>query len=265
MQTDAKYPPHEGDIARFALKCKLVRHFGNPRIGMVAGEKRIRVGNNAEGIARGEGLYWRIENSLKEKESELGSTVSAAGELIAIRKELFIPLPTTTILDDLTMTMNVAFAGYIVRVEPSAIAYELGNSDLHGEIERKIRIAAGGWQFIGAHLRTLLMVNRPLLWFQFMSHKVLRWSAAPIALFIALPINIALVLLGNTSYLYPLYLQLLFYGFVLYGAIAHSRTNVLPILTYPYLFVVVHACFIRGLLRYLQGSQPAAWKRVSRT
>jgi poly-beta-1,6-N-acetyl-D-glucosamine synthase len=53
----------------------IVRHYADPQVGGVAGEKRIykKASDNASGS--GEGLYWKYESFLKKKDSEVYSVV----------------------------------------------------------------------------------------------------------------------------------------------------------------------------------------------
>src|SRR5690606_11412352 len=71
----------------------MVRHFADPTVGAVAGEKRVFVQDKDNASGAGEGFYWKYESKLKTWDSELYSVVGAAGELFAIRKSLFEKVP----------------------------------------------------------------------------------------------------------------------------------------------------------------------------
>ena len=88
-------------LNRKALR-EIVRAFANPKVGCVAGEKRIAVQDKPNAASGGEGLYWKYESALKKLDSRLYSAVGAAGELFAIRRELFEEMPADTLLDDFT-------------------------------------------------------------------------------------------------------------------------------------------------------------------
>lgn len=75
--------------------------FTEPKTGCVAGEKRIENKDKDNAASGGEGFYWRYESKLKAWDSKLYSAIGAAGELFAIRSELFNPMPEDTLLDDL--------------------------------------------------------------------------------------------------------------------------------------------------------------------
>ena len=120
--------------------------FSNPKVGCVAGEKRIIEKNADAAAAAGEGLYWKYESWLKNLDSELNSTVGAVGELFAIRSELFEDVETDTLLDDFIISLRIAQKGYKIAYAPNAYALETASANVKEELKRKIRIAAGGIQ-----------------------------------------------------------------------------------------------------------------------
>ncbi len=172
-------------LNREAIK-EIIRPFGNPQVGCVAGEKRIAVKEADNASSGGEGFYWKYESKLKAWDARLYSAVGAAGELFAIRTDLFEPMPQNTLLDDFILSMRIAQKGYKIAYSSSAYALETGSADIKNEEKRKVRIAAGGLQAI-ARLRSLLIPNPfhlGLLRFQYLSHRVLRWSVTPLLLFL---------------------------------------------------------------------------------
>lgn len=120
----------------------------------------------------------------------------AAGELFAVRRELFTVMEPDTLLDDFILSLRIAMQGYKIAYCTQAYAIESGSADMREEQKRKVRIAAGGLQSIW-RLRELLNPFRyGVLTFQYVSHRVLRWSLAPVLLFALLPLNIAILLVG---------------------------------------------------------------------
>ena len=75
-------------LNREALR-EIVHAFTDPKVGCVAGEKRIAVQSKDNAASGGEGLYWKYESTLKALDARLYSAVGAAGELFAVRRELF--------------------------------------------------------------------------------------------------------------------------------------------------------------------------------
>ena len=193
---------------------EMVRCFNNPKVGCVAGEKRIHMHTKDGAAAGGEGMYWKYESFLKKLDAQLYSAVGAAGELFAIRTALYEQMPNDTLLDDFVLSLRIAMKKYIIAYCDKAYAMENGSASMKEEEKRKVRIAAGGLQAI-YRLRGLLNPFRyGILSFQYVSHRVLRWSVTPIALFSLVPLNVLLIVGNKHPHLYIilLALQLLFYA-----------------------------------------------------
>ena len=67
-------------VNREAIR-EIVLAFQDPKVGCVAGEKRIAVQTKDGAAAGGEGIYWKYESTLKALDARLYSAVGAAGEL----------------------------------------------------------------------------------------------------------------------------------------------------------------------------------------
>ena len=135
---------------------EMVRYFNNPKVGCVAGEKRINMHTKDEAAVGGEGMYWKYESFLKKLDSQLHSAVGAAGELFAIRTSLYEQMPNDTLLDDFILSLKIAMKKYIIAYCNKAYAMENGSANMKEEEKRKVRIAAGGIQAI-YRLRKLLI------------------------------------------------------------------------------------------------------------
>ena len=57
--------------------------------------------------AGGEGIYWKYESTLKALDARLYSAVGAAGELFAVRRELFEAMEPDTLLDDFILSLRI--------------------------------------------------------------------------------------------------------------------------------------------------------------
>lgn len=253
-------------VNRTAVR-EIVRHYADPTVGAVAGEKRIRRRGGGSAVATSEGLYWRYESLLKRLDSELWTVVGADGGLLSYRRELFEPLEPDAILDDFVLSLRIAAKGYRVVYEPAAYVVEDASASIAEELKRRIRIAAGGWQSM-LRLRSLLALRRhAMLSFQYLSHRVLRWSVVPLLLLLLLPTNVALAAAaGPAAQLYPslLFGQMAFYGLALAGYLFDRRGYRIKALSVPYYFVVTNYAVLRGFGRFLAGRQPATWERVRR-
>ncbi len=242
----------------------IVRHYQDEQVGAVSGEKRIAMSQKDAANAAGEGFYWKYESKLKQWDSELYSVVGAAGELFSIRTSLFQPVPQDTIIEDFYMTLRIAQQGYRVVYEPNAYAVENSSASVAEELKRKIRIAAGGLQAIN-RLRPLLNpMKYGLLSFQYVSHRVLRWTLAPLALPILLLLNILLAFQGQPIYQYLLIAQLLFYAAAGIGYLLEQRKLKYKAFFIPYYFLMMNYAVYRGFIRFVKGSQSVVWERAKR-
>ncbi len=127
---------------------EIVKHYRDPKVGCVSGEKRINKKTADVASGAGEGMYWQYESILKKLDYKLYSAVGAAGELFSIRTELHQEIEGDTVLDDFIISLRIAQKGYKIAYEPMAFASENPSSSISEEMKRKIRISAGGIQSI---------------------------------------------------------------------------------------------------------------------
>ena len=244
---------------------EIVRCFQDPEVACVAGEKRVMARHEGQAAAEGEGLYWKYESALKKLDSELYSAMGAAGELNAIRTHFYRPMPENALLDDFVMSMRIVDNGYKIAYSPEAYAMEYGSADLNEESKRKRRIAAGGLQSIWWLRKMMNPLRNPVVAFQFVSHRVLRWSITPIALFALIPLNIVLVMLkAGTVYNVIWILQILFYlaAFIAWLMERNGRKN--KLLYVPYYFLFMNLNVFKGM-KYLSSHQSnGAWEKAKR-
>jgi cellulose synthase/poly-beta-1,6-N-acetylglucosamine synthase-like glycosyltransferase len=244
---------------------KIVAHYQLPNTGGVAGEKKILTSKNDKGPASGEGLYWKYESFLKKLDAELYTVVGAAGELFSIRTELYEYTGTNVLLDDFIISLRVCKKGFRIAYEPGAYAMEEPSSSIAEEQKRKVRISAGAFQSM-VMLKDLLNIFKyPVLSFQYISHRVLRWTLCPLFLPLVLLLNIYLVIKGaGIVYTVLLIAQLLFYGAALFGWILSIRNIKAKMLYAPYYFVFLNVSLYLGFIRYLKGNQTVLWDKAIR-
>ena len=250
-------------VNRNAIR-NIVRHYIDPKVGGVAGEKRITMDEKDAAKSAGEGVYWKYESKLKQWDSELHSVVGAAGELFSIRTELFEAVPQDTVIEDFFMTLTIASKGYKIVYEPMAYAVESSSASVNEELKRKIRIAAGGHQAVSRLGFLLNPFKHGVLTFQYISHRVLRWTLAPLALPIIFVLNIILAMSGNPIYIGLLICQVLFYAMGLIGYLMQERELKSKIFFVPYYFCVMNYAVYRGFFRFMNKSQSVKWERAKR-
>lgn len=240
------------------------RHYKNQLVGAVAGEKRVRIDQKSDATA-GEGIYWKYESKLKKWDSDLNSVVGAAGELFSIRTSLYEPVEKDTLLDDFIISMRIAAKGFKIVYEPEAFAMETSSENIKEELKRKVRIAAGGIQSI-LRLKELLNVFRyPMLSFQYISHRVLRWTVIPFLIIFVFALNILIIIRGS-SVLYLIFFsgQIVFYMAAALGWLLEKRQLRNKFLFIPYYFVLMNYAVLAGIKRFYTGAQQVTWDKAKR-
>lgn len=243
---------------------EIVRCFDNPKVGCVAGEKRVATAEHA-GAAATEGVYWLYESKLKEWDARLCTAVGAAGELFAVRRELFERLPEDTLLDDFVCSMRIAARGYRIAYCKTAYALETPSADMREEGKRKQRIAAGGLQAVWRLRRLLNPFRYGVLWFQYVSHRVLRWTVTPVALVALVPLNIALVWSAHPLlYGILLALQAAFWLAAGAGWLLARQGRQGGMLNVPYYFLFMNLNVFRGVWYLATRRSGGAWEKARR-
>ena len=242
----------------------ICRHYQDAKVGAVSGEKRVQIEDVSDATA-GEGFYWKYESKLKTWDSELYSVVGAAGELFSVRRSLFVPVPPDTILDDFMISLLIAEKGYRIIYEPAAYATETGSENIQEELKRKVRIAAGGIQSIIRLKGLLNPFNNFVLCFQYVSHRVLRWTITPFLMILAFVLN------GIIAFRYPgnfykalFAAQTLFYTASLLGWLLEKRQVKIKALFIPYYFCMMNYAVMAGIKRYFMKQQSAVWEKAGR-
>lgn len=242
----------------------ICRHYSDPKTGAVAGEKRVKIDETSDATA-GEGFYWKYESKLKSWDSELHSVVGAAGELFSIKTALYQPVPSDSVLDDFMISMRIAQKGYRIVYEPEAFATENSSENVSEELKRKIRIAAGGIQSV-VWLKSLLNPFKlPLLSFQYISHRVLRWTITPFLMLLIVLLN-AIIVWHTADLIYQFLLigQFAFYSLAIMGLVLEARKIRIKILFIPYYFCMMNYAVLAGIWRYLAGTQTVLWEKAKR-
>ncbi len=244
---------------------EIVRCMQDPRIGCVAGEKRVMARDDSHTAAQGEGLYWRYESALKQMDSDLYSAMGAAGELNAIRTQLYEPMPENALLDDFVMSMRIVDRGYRVAYTPLAYAMEYGSADLTEESKRKQRIVAGGLQSCWWLRGMMNPLRNAVVAFQFVSHRVLRWTVTPFALLALIPLSVALVMMkAGTVYTVAWMLQVLFYLAAAAGYILDAIGHKSKLLYVPYYFLFMNLNVFRGIRYLYTHRHGGTWEKARR-
>lgn len=151
---------------------RLLARYADPDVGGVLGSLHY-IGQDESATASVGSLYWRIEERLKDEESRTGNVLGADGSIFSIRRSLYPDFPDS-VLDDLTVSMAVVFAGKRLVKAKDVIARERLVTARKDEYRRKVRIAARAWHthsYLRPQLRRMAAIDR----FKYASRKIVRW------------------------------------------------------------------------------------------
>jgi len=244
---------------------EIVKFYADPRVGAVAGEKKIYQPAQTKAASAGEGLYWKYESFLKKQDSDFYTVVGAAGELFSVRSALYQPIEEGVLIEDFVLSLRIAKKGYVVKYAPGAYAVESSSASIKDEQKRKIRISAGGFQAMYMLSALLNIFRYGTLSFQYISHRVLRWSVTPVRLLLLFPLNIILSIRGaGTVYAILLVMQLFFYFSGLLGWFFANRNIKVKALYIPYYFLFMNISVLWGFKRFLKGQQSVLWEKAAR-
>ena len=228
----------------------LAQWFTDPRIGAVAGEKQVA------GV--GQSLYWRVESWIKDRESRLGTTIGLVGELAAVRRSVFRPLPRDTAVDDLWMALDVIEGGLQVQYDGDATAVETG-APLAAEWERRTRTQAGLLDLLWRRRKLLLPWRSPVA-AQLWGHKLLRSVVGPLAhamLLARATVFFRRSLASRVFVLFHLATVLEVIRSARGAKLSRTEQTAVQIL-------FLQATALGAMRRYLSGDRPASWPKPER-
>lgn len=234
---------------------RLLENFADPAVGAVSGNLVLE---SSLGVMAGVGLYWRYEKWLRKQESELYAQVGVTGAICAVRREHFQPIPAGTLLDDVYWPLQVAMQGKRVVFEDRAVAYDRLPSVPLDEFRRKVRTLAGNFQLLGRFPAALIPWKNPV-WFQFVSHKLMR-LAVPWALLGMLVAS--LCQLDSAFFQLALCVQLAAYGLAILG-LANATHWRLPLASTAASFLVLNAAAFLGFWVWLTGRAGQSWRKIA--
>jgi len=236
---------------------QLVPWFTDPRVGVVCGRLVLSDPHTGRNV---DSLYWKYETFLKQSEGRLGALLGANGAIYAIRKKLYQPIPSQTLIDDFVIPLLAKLrSGCSIIYDPSAVAREETPASVGSEFRRRSRIGAGGFQSVGLLWR-LLDPRRGWVALAFLSHKLLRWLCP----FFMIGVLVStLFLLEINFYRLVLMSQIGFYLVSVLAAFLPPSIKVLKPLRLATMFTSMNLALFVGFWRWLLGTQNGVWARTS--
>lgn len=157
---------------------RLLQYFSDPAVGAVAGHLLYTNPTDSE-MAATSSTYWRVEEWVKRRESNCGSTMGADGSLFASRLALYPAVPSH-LLDDFIVSMSVLFRGRRLVSAPEVHAYERTAVSSRDEFRRKRRIACRAYSS-HRHLWPEVIRLAPIDLYKYISHRLIRWYSGLLA------------------------------------------------------------------------------------
>jgi cellulose synthase/poly-beta-1,6-N-acetylglucosamine synthase-like glycosyltransferase len=239
----------------------LAAAFEDPRVGYACGQVSFVQAADGRPGANQEGVYWRYELAVRERESRLSSITAGNGAIYATRREAYIVVDPI-MGHDLSLPFNMVKRGLRAVYVPDARASEKMVPSLAGEFARKRRMMRHTWPIL---LRGGMLSPRgypPGYALMIVSHRLLRYLT-PVLHAVALSANIALLALGGGGgllYIVTLALQLALLAAAALAGVLSAR----PLLIARY-YVLTTASPAAGLWDWLRHGTPASWEAAEGT
>ena len=229
-------------LERGALR-ELVSNFADTQVGCAGGE--LHLGNAGHDVASSAvgGLYWRLEQAMRNWESMRDSCCGVYGGFHAARRSLMTELPSGLVLDDMYIPAIVVRAGFRAVIDRSAVVHDVWPQTGRGEFRRKVRTMAGNFELMKR--AAWLFGSQYRLRFQLFAHKWLRLVAP--ALLLAITLSSICLANGSRFYFWALMLQLAFYSVALLGIAGLAR----KVSGAPAAFVLLNAAVVVGLWKFI--------------
>jgi poly-beta-1,6-N-acetyl-D-glucosamine synthase len=221
---------------------ELAAAFSDGEVGYACGQVRFvtEEGTNQEG------LYWRYEMWLRERESALHSVTAGNGAIYAVRPEAYIEVDPV-MGHDLSFPFNMVKRGWRAVYVPAARATEKMVPTVEGEWRRKRRMMSHAWPIVVKGGLADLRGYPPVYALEVVSHRLLRY-AGPLLHVVALAASLRA----------PYRRAALAQAALLAAAAAGGRIRSRPLLVARY-YVLTQASLAAGLYDWLRHGTPAGW------
>lgn len=239
-----------------ALKC-LAANYQDPGVGAVSGRYQYFDPNQDSPTGLGTIAFWNYENSIKVRQSRIGTLSGCCGCIYSVRKSAYTDL-APDVISDLVQPLWVIQKGYRVVFEDRALAYEQTTESTGEEFTMRVRVINRGMHGLLSVPELLKPWKYPWIAFQLFSHKILRWMV-PMLLLLLLAANA--VLMHQPYFRVLLILQLCFYALALLQVVVpiHRRWKPLGI---PLYFCTLNAAAFLGVIELMRGRKHVIWQPV---
>ncbi len=232
---------------------RLLAPLADPDVGCVGGHMIIPDPGHA--LSLGDSLYRHYEAWLRGAENRTGCMVSTDGALLALRRELFQPVPAQ-VNDDFFLSTCAPVAGKRIVYAADAVVLDHGVDEPGKQFRRRLRVTVGGLQSL-AYRHTLMNPLRHGFYsVALISHKLIR-RLAPVLL---VPLLLSSIWLEGRGPFYQFFLiaQLTGYAVGLLGLLDTRGILPKPFRLAAFLLVTL-AGMCGGLWQFLRGHSYEQW------
>lgn len=231
----------------------LLTPLATPGVGGSAGQMLIP--QTGKGLSLGDSLYRHYEAWVRRVENRTGCMVSADGALLALRRELFQPIPPQ-VNDDFYISTCAPANGQRIVYVPEAQVLDFGVDEASKQFRRRQRVTVGGLQSLASRRELLNPLRHGLYAIALISHKLLR-RLAPVLLLPLLLSNLWL-LDESAFYRWTCSMQLLGYAVAVIGLLDAEHRLPRPFRLAAYLLVTLAGMTV-GLWQFLRGHSYQQW------
>lgn len=238
---------------------KLVSGFSDEKVVCVCG-KLVYINENESNTSYSESLYWRIENKLKEYESNFYSLTAINGSIYGVKKEYYLYL-NPFFSHDIALPLFYATKRKKTIFVKDAIAYEKSGISPVDEIKRKIRMFGSVYYFMFKNIN--LFINPFLYNFKFFfsvfSHRTIRYFLP----FLHIILFVSSLFLYKTNLFTKtiFYLQIIFLFFANLGFIGQKFKYLRKFFVFYYYLIFISTMLI-GFLKYILGKVKPYWEVI---
>jgi cellulose synthase/poly-beta-1,6-N-acetylglucosamine synthase-like glycosyltransferase len=237
----------------------LVAAFEDERVGYACGRVTFVQASESASATNQEGVYWRYEMALRERESRLRSVTAGNGAIYATRRDSYIVVDPI-MGHDLSFPFNMVKRGWRAVDVPNALATEKMVPSIEGEWRRKRRMMSHTWPIV---IRGGMLSPKGYTFgyaLMMVSHRLLRYLT-PFLHVLALAANLALVAEGaGAIYTVTLVLQL-----ALLAAAALAAAMPVRALLIARYYVLTAASPAAGLWDWARHGTTASWQAAEGT
>jgi len=218
--------------------------------------------NQKEGnVAYSEGLYWRMENFLKELESEFCSITAGNGGIYAVKREDYSFI-NPLYAHDLVLPLHLMTKGKKAIFCPKAFALEKAGLTLNDEWRRKVRMFGGTMLFFFHNISFFINPFRTNLRYFLLifSHRTIRYTLPfwHVILFLS-SLSLTFAVSGINIYKIVLYVQFLFILLALIGMFTKTKIKIFYM---PFYYLFFLLSIVKGFLNMVLGRIKPYWEPI---